>query len=360
MKIASLISALTLCVAFLVPQALRAADIAVTDPLIRYVGRFDRQDAEGPRCAWTASSVALTITGGSLNVKLKESGKSFWQVIINGKPGEVLELRPGEQTYSVATNLPAGKHTIELFKRTEAAVGVTQILGFQIEDNQKLLPTPGRKHRIEVIGDSISCGYGNEASKGTEAFTPATQNGWLTYGAIAAREVDADLVCIAWSGKKLHGDNSLPDLYDRVLPNPLEPRWDFTSWTPDVVIINLGTNDFRGGNPDQETWSNAYVEFIRQVRARYPKAPIYVAQGSLMSDWPEDRKPRTTIIGYYPAIIEKANAAAKADGGPPVHFLDFGVQNREDGYGAHMHPNTKTNAHMGDQLAKVLKQDLGW
>ncbi|MFA6286399.1 MAG: SGNH/GDSL hydrolase family protein [Opitutaceae bacterium] len=357
MKPSSVLYPLFLSVALLAPLATRAADVAATDPQVRYTGRFDRADAAGPRCAWSASSVALTVSGGSVSVKLNESGKNFWQVIVDGAPTSVLELQKGEHVYPVVADLPAGRHTVELVKRTEASVGVTQVLGFQIDDSAKLLPTPTRSRRIEVIGDSISCGYGNEAAAKEIHFSPSTENAWMTYGALAAREVGADYVCVAWSGKKLWPNNSILDYYDRVLPAPTEKKWDFTAWTPDVVVINLGTNDFNAKeNPEEAGWVAAYVGFIRQIRARYPRAPIYCVLGPMISDWPAARKPRTTILGYFPKVIEQANAA----GGAPVRFLDFGVQKPENGYGADWHPNLKTHALMGAQLTATLKKDLGW
>ena len=357
MKPSAVLYSLLLSVALLAPQATRAADVAATDPQVRYVGRFDRTDAAGPRCAWSASTVAVTISGGSLSVKLKETGNDFWQVVVNGQPTSVLELQPGEHVYPVVADLPAGRHTVELVKRTEASQGITQVLGFQIDDSAKLLPTPARPRRIEVIGDSISCGYGNEAARKEENFTPVTENAWLAYGAVAARAVNADYVCVAWSGKKLWPNNSILDYYDRVLPAPTEHKWDFTAWTPDVVVINLGTNDFNAKvNPEEAGWVEAYVGFIKQIRSRYPKAPIYCALGTMISDWPSERKPRTTILGYYDKVIAQANAA----GGPPVRFLDMGVQKPENGYGANWHPNVKTNSLMGAQLVETLKKDLGW
>lgn len=353
------VSLLSACLGLsaLAPLAASAAAISPADPLVRYVGRFDRADASGPRCAWSASTVAVTITGGSLSVKIKDGGKNFWQIVVNGEAAGVLELQAGEHDYPVVSGLPAGRHTVELVKRTEASQGVTQLLGFQIDDASKLLPAPARARRIEVIGDSISCGYGNEAGRKEEHFTPKTENAWLAYGAVAARAVNADYVCVAWSGKKLWPDNSILDLYDRVLPAATERKWDFAAWTPDVVVINLGTNDFNAKvNPDEAGWVAAYAAFIRQIRGRYPKAPIYCALGTMLSDWPPERKPRTVILGYLEKVIKQAGAA----GGPPVRLIDFGVQNPENGYGADWHPNVKTNALMGGQLAATLKKDLGW
>jgi hypothetical protein len=333
-----------------------ASVVSPADPLVRYVGRFDRVDTSGPRCSWPASSIAFTVSGGSVDVRLKDGGRNFWQVVVDGSPTAVLALDSGEKDYSVARDLPAGRHTIELVKRTESHVGFTQFLGLTIDDSAKLFPTPARPHRIEVIGDSISCGYGNEAPNKETHFTPATENAWLAYGAVAARELDADYVCIAWSGKKLWPDNSLVDLYPLAEPAYLKSKWDFTLWTPEVVVINLATNDFGRGNPDEAGWVAAYVAFIAEIRARYPQAPVYCAIGSMMSDWPQDRKPRTTLIGYLQKVVALANSA----GEPPVRVVDLGVQKMENGIGADWHPSAKTHALMGDILATTIKRDLGW
>ena len=346
-----------LAVVMLAPWVARAAEISPRDANVRYVGRFDLADEAGPRCTWPASTVAFTVSGGSVGVRLKDNGKNFWQVVINGESTGVLALQPGEQVYPVAKDLPPGRHTIELVKRTESFVGVTQVLGVVIDDGAKLWPTPERVRRIEVIGDSISCGYGNEAASKEEKFSAATENAWLAYGAVGARAVEADYVCIAWSGKKLWPDNSIVDLYGRTLATSDKSVWDFARWTPDVVVVNLGTNDFNSkGNPDEAGWVAAYVEFIAQIRGRYPKAAVYCAVGTMMSDWPESRKPRTVILGYLEKVIAQANAA----GGAPVRLIDFGVQKKENGIGADWHPGAKTHELMGAQLAETLKRDLGW
>jgi len=336
-----------------------AAEIAATDPLVRYVGRFDRTDAAGPRCTWSASSVAFTISGGSASVKLKDGGKNHWQVVINGQPAAVLALEAGEKSYPVATDLPAGSHTIELVKRTEASQGVTQIGGFEIDDDAKLLPTPARERRIEVIGDSISCGYGNEAPNKEAKFTPGTENAWLAYGAVAAREVNADYVCVAWAGKKLWPNNSIRDIYDRAAPNASKAVWDFSAWVPDAVVINLGTNDFAQENPDEAGWVAAYVEFIGEIRFRYPNAAIYCTLGPMISEWPGARKPRSTILGYFEKILAQANAGLPA-GAHPVRLVDFGTQAQHHGIGAQWHPSVKTHSLMAEKLAGAFKRDLGW
>ena len=330
--------------------------VSPTDDALRYVGRFDRSDPKGPRCAWSASSVTVHFFGSALNVLLADTGDDFWEVFLDGQPTGAIEIRPDQTLYPVAAGLPAQEHIAELVKRSEFHVGVTQILGFQLDAQGKLLPVPPRPHRIEVIGDSISCGYGNEAATKEEKFTPKAENATIAYGALAARQLDADYICIAWSGKKLWPNNSILDYYDRVLPPGDGAAWDFSSWQPDVVVINLGTNDFGMTNPDGPGWVAAYKALLVRLRAQYPNAAIYCTLGTMLGDWPADRKPASLIRGYLTGLTGEFQAA----GDTKIRFLDFGTQKPENGYGGSWHPSAKTHQLMADQLVKTLRQDLGW
>src|SRR5262245_3272947 len=57
-------------------------------------------------------------------------------------------------------------------------------------------------------------------------------------------------------------DRTKGEVYDRILPLDMASRWDFTKWTPDVVLINLSTNDFAKERPTEEEWTTAYAAFI--------------------------------------------------------------------------------------------------
>jgi lysophospholipase L1-like esterase len=333
--------------------------IPPNDPNIVLIGRFDLRDNGGPRCAWSGSRIRVKFSGSAANVLLKDAGANCVQVLIDGKPTSVLTMKPDQTVYEAATGLSDGEHSLELFKRTEAFGSTIQLLGFQLEAGKKLLPAePAATRRIEIIGDSITCGYGNESANQNEHFTPATENNYLAYGPVAARAVKADCVQIAWSGKKLAPDNSIVELYDLALPVDKFSVWDFSKWVPDAVVINLGTNDFGRGNPDEKMWTTAYQDFIKHIRKNYPKAHIFLAVGSMMSDfWPKDQKALTTVKNYLNAIID---AESKA-GDKNIHFLEFTPQDgNADGLGGDWHPSVKTHQKMADKLVEALKKELGW
>jgi hypothetical protein len=160
---------------------------------------------------------------------------------------------------------------------------------------------------------------------------------------------------VAFSGRKMWPDNTTPELYDRTLTfDPTNP-WDFSKYTPDAIVINLATNDFGRGIPDETGWAGAYVAFIHRLREHAPKARIYCAIGTMMSDLPPN-KPLTALHRY----LDKVVADCKAKGDLNVSILDFGTQDPANGIGADWHPSQKTQELMGAQLAGALKKDLGW
>lgn len=329
--------------------------IKANDPNIRYVGRFDDSDPAGPRCAWSNSTAIVRFKGSALQARLSDSGENQWQIVVDGKPTTLLKTKGKSGTYTLATGLADGEHSIELVRRTEAFVGPAQILGFQLSSGGTLLPVPTARRRIEIIGDSISCGYGNEGKDEKEHFSPNTQNAYMTYGAIAARELGAEYVCVAWSGRKMWPDNTIPAIYDRTLPQDSQSRWDFTKWIPNVVVINLATNDFGAKIPEEKGWTEAYEAFLARVRHNYPNAEIYVASGSMMGDG-GPTKPLTTLKRFLAKIV----ADRKAAGDAKVHEIDFAMQDRKDGLGSDWHPSVKTHEIMAKKLVETLGQDLGW
>jgi hypothetical protein len=331
-------------------------EIAPDNPNLHYMGRFDMTNAAGPTCAWSASAIAIRFHGTAINAQLTLGANRF-EVIVDGAPTKILTGSAIKTLYSLTSGLNDADHTVMLFKDTEAAVGTASFGGFQLNAGGTILPYPASQYRLEVIGDSISCGYGNEATDPHQHFTPATENAYLSYGAVAARAFNADYTCIAWSGKKLWPDNTIVSLYDLVLPPQSEPIWKFDAPKPQAVLINLCTNDFGRSNPEEEGWVKTYHSFIGQVRKNYPDATIYLALGSMMGDWSPDRHPLTDARGYIQRVVSECNSA----GDNKIHFLEFAVQNPAvNGVGADWHPSAKTDQVMADTFVSALRKDPGW
>ncbi len=350
-----LLLALALVLGVSLAHAAEPLRIPPTHPAIRYTGRFDWRDPRGPRCAWAGSRITIAFTGTALAARLTDTGpEDFLVVSVNDRQPTLLRVHPGQTLYPLARNLPPGRHTVAVVKRTEPLVGTLQLLGFEAPTNTRLHPVPRPTRRLEIIGDSISCGFGVEAASEKEPFTARTENNTLSYGALAARALNAEVHCIAWSGRKMAPDNTMPKVYDRILPTDPTSRWNFAKWTPDAVVINLATNDFRGGVPDRSTWTDAWLAFLARVRSHYPRAHVYCALGTMLTDrWPPQQRHLTTARAYLQDIVARSKD-------PRVHFLEFPEQKLEDGLGASWHPSRKTHRLMARRLTETLSRDLGW
>ena len=309
------------------------------------------------RCSWSGSYVVGRFKGTGVSARIKDEGNNLFQVVIDGEPKKVLrtDKAKGEHAYQLADGLPDAVHEVSLHRRTEAKVGEAVVYGFEPKNGSLLPSPPALERRIETVGDSISTGYGNEGPSATCGYVNSEQNEYATYGAIAARNLNADHTTIAWSGKTLH---EMKGYFDKSLPQRSDgPRWDFAQYQPQVVVVNVGTNNFANVDPGEARFVRLYHELIQVVRAAYPKAFIVCALGSMLSNvYPEGRNSLTQARKYMKVAVAKL----KESGDSNLEFLEFPEQNHADGLGCGFHPSLKTHKLMGERLTTFIKERMGW
>jgi lysophospholipase L1-like esterase len=337
------------------PPAMPPATPAVPAP--RFVGRVDTSDGAGARFAWSGTGVVAHFSGSSVAVRL--SGGQQYTVLVDGVLQPKLVSTGGLD--SLASGLTEGEHELELYRRTEANQGEAQLLGFDFAGGQLLAPPPAAERRIELVGDSISAGYGDEGADMNCPFTPDTENHYLSYGALAARELGAELSTVAWSGKGVvcnYGDDAascsdpMPSYYDRTLPARATSQWDFSSWQPQAVVVNLGTNDFSTmSDPTEEQFEQAFGALLDRIRTAYPAALILATVGPLLNG-----TDLTTARAYIDAVVSARTQAGDAK----LKSFELAPQNAADGYGCDWHPSARTHQIMAGVLATKLRAELGW
>jgi lysophospholipase L1-like esterase len=343
--------------------------VPASDRRIVYTGRFEEHAGGARRFAWPASRIVLRFTGGTLRMRLTdtpvedETRETDWVSIrIDDDPPRVVHLSEGTHEYTLAEDLPVGVHRVEIVKRTEAEVGTVILHGFELE-RPRTLERPGKTPRrhIELIGDSITAGYGNEAPNADCHWVAALQNSDRTYGAVAARELDASFSLVAWSGKGLlrnfdpRETETVPMLYERVIPT--DPRSAIAPAVPntEAVVINLGTNDFFASIPDEQAFLGAYRDLIAKVRRRYPDAVLFLAVGPMLADDFPHPQSRSTLRRWLTLLQGELHAR----GDRAVELIDLWIDPAE-GLGCDSHPNVKTHARLGRELAEAIRKHGGW
>ncbi len=342
-----------------------------TEPEVQFIGRFDFSDPAGPKFSWAGSTLIARFYGTAMNVRLREtsgsndeSGKqhrNHYQVWVDGVPTEVLVALPNKEVYPVARGLSLGEHTVMLTKRTEPLVGEGQFLGVEFPNGGQLLPPPARPAlRMEFIGDSILTGYGVEGPDRFCSFSAETENHGAAYGALAARMLGAEQVTVAWSGagiwRNYDGtfEETLPDMYP-LARSPANVPWDFSKWTPHIVAVHLGTNDFARVGVDRKAFVSAYLKFLDQIRSNYPDAEIFLLIGPMLTDnFPEGQASLTLARTYLNEIVD----TARATGDEQLYLIEF--EEQDESYGCDWHPNKSRQATMANTLVNEIRKRVSW
>jgi lysophospholipase L1-like esterase len=335
---------------------------------VRWLGRVDTSNVDAPRFSWSYSGFVARFSGTALSVQMANDGAYFFQAIVDGCPSPRFEASSGIGTYALAAGLPDGEHTIELHRETEGKYGDTTLLAVE---GTLLDPPSGSGRLIEVIGDSISAGYGSlgvehhapEKNDGCH-FSYATESAFDAYAAKAARALDADLSVVALSGWGVFRDkdhattDAVPGVYERSLADSATPVWDFRT-RAQAVIINLGTNDFTGPapfDPGKARFTKAYRALLENVRHHHPGAWIFCALGPLLSDaYPPDVKVLSTTRRYLNSVIDEVQES----GDHRISLLEFPEQDKAV-TGCDWHPGRAEHERMADLTVAAMKDKLDW
>jgi lysophospholipase L1-like esterase len=189
-------------------------------------------------------------------------------------------------THPMFANIKPGVHTIRVVKDVPATEVTMKLLSIDVcAKKETIKPTAQKSFYMEVIGDSITSGYGFYGVKKKDVKMSHYSVG-PSYGRKAADLLDADFSIISRGGIGLQsaagpGKPTTSDvLYDYVnYYRDQETKYDFAR-KPDVVVVALGTND-----KDTTTYHEQMTKFLAQISARNnePKLKIVIMH-NMMTD----------------------------------------------------------------------------
>ena len=341
---------------------LQGTVIKPTNPNIQYVGRICFDNPERPRFTFPGTQINACFTGTSLKLWVKPKSGYFMAQIDQAAPFKVAVMGERDSVVTLATALPQGSHQLRLMYVVEGYELKPDFRGLILDEGARLLPPPALPQRtIEFIGNSITCGYGNESVMAPDPFEYETENHYLTYAQLTCRALDAYAHVVARSGigvyrsyggpKEGTPDNVMTTEYEYTNLYDHSERWDFNRFQPQLVCINLGTNDLSTNNYDTTLLKAAYQRFLKQVRSHNPKAKIVFLCGSMLNG---------KELDIARNILNEVTEEAHKNGDNEVYRFDFTPQRGDLGFGASWHPSLKQHEKMAAELTTYLRKLMKW
>lgn len=258
---------------------------------------------------------------------------------------------------------------IKVLKLSEVNFGSVAIDGLEIDGVQIKSPDGSEKIRnsklkIEYIGDSITCGYGIEGVWNKDTFTTAQERADKSYAFKTVEKLGAEFEYCSWSGigiisKYVDPSVELPDV-EVVMPGiwpytdkslcmrkKIEPVvWDERNFSPDLVIVHLGTNDASFVRKVEErriAFVSGYEQLLEAVHRRSPNAKILCCLGVMGQD-------------LCDSVEEAVKRFKKNFASTDVISVKFPVQEEKDGIAADWHPSETTHEKVAVQLSEEIRK----
>ncbi|MBR0165415.1 MAG: lipase [Prevotella sp.] len=364
------VSAFTSSAIITVP--IKGTIVSPSDPHIQYAGRISFANPERPAWNFPGIQIMAAFEGTSLRMMAKPQSGYFMAQIDQAEPFKVAFRGERDSVVTLAIALPEGRHLVRLMYVIEGYEFFPEFWGFVLDKGRRLVEAPRFPDRkIEFIGNSITCGYGNEGLDKFEHFDYATENHYYSYASIAARNLEAQHWVVARSGigayrnydgpKTGNPESCMPVQYEytgyawkpelRQETSFLSEKWDFSRYQPDVVCINLGTNDLSTNNYDLNLLKQGYKKLLKMVRQHNPMAKIVFLTGSMLYN---------QELQEACQLLNEIAAEAQAAGDKEVYRFDIPHIDGEVFLGNDWHPNIYQDEKMANELTAYLRKLMNW
>lgn len=338
-------------------NAMELKSIPVTDENIHYEGRIVKGSSD-VQYLYPGTSFSINFTGSSLYADFSKVVCYYWVEVDNNEPYKLYTRSKknwvADNTFRIAEGLEDGEHTAKITLCSEGVFKNPKFYGFKVDESAEVSKPKAKTRKFEFIGNSITCGYGTEVTN-RAAFNDSTSNFCHTFAYATAQEFDAEIMVVARSGIGIYrnynyedpGYGTMLDTYEKTwLKSP--NNWDFSSYTPDVVFINLGTNDtFDMSTFSSDDFESAFRSLLDKVTTYYPNSKIVLLTGSMMND-------EKNALSTVKSILDKLQADYNTNEHPCYRF-DFKTV---AGTGADWHPCAAQQAQMGQDLISFLKENV--
>lgn len=325
--------------------------VPASHPDVLFMGRTKVNPSGSRSFNFPGVTAMLNFSGTSLDMQTSP-GSGYFVVEIDSLPPRKIFYASSDSIMTIAESLAEGPHAARITYAIEGFEFKPEIKGFILHNDGKLLAAPEHpKLRIEFIGNSITCGYGTEATDGNVPFSYDTENHCLSYAHLTARALDADCNVVSRSGIGVYrnyggptegsSEGTMPMEYERTMIYDSTSDWDFSQFRPDIICVNLGTNDLSEDKYDLRLFEAAYRKFLADIRGHNPQAKIVLLTGSMLQERQLDDVKK---------VLDRLAAEQ-----PDVYRFDMSPQTGALGYGADWHPSAAQSRRMASELTAFLR-----
>ena len=337
------------------------------------------------------SAVEVNVDGSELWIDLEvdcDFHEPWIWTELNGSFMSRQMLMPGTYSLCLFRNMTPG--VVKNFKFIREIQAMSEdnhchilVKGFQTDG--AFLPVADKRFKLEFIGDSITSGEGTYGAKEDTDWLTMYMSCSQNYATMVTKALDAEYhlvsqggwgVLSGWDNDPRH---NIPCRYEKtcgLAGGPINEElgaatpYDFQSWKPDAIIVNLGTNDASAFNQPEfvvpETgeifkqrknddgsynpddigrFKQAVIDFLMMLRRNNPDSHIVWTYGMLGYD-----------LTF--AITDAMNTYQNITGDINVAFLHL-PNMTEETVGSHTHPGVKAHERAAIVLTEYLQARLG-
>lgn len=321
---------------------------------IEYIGRFLKEESGKVSFSWSSSKIAFDTTATDVYIELESCVEPiYYNLYINGEKKNDFQIKKGVQKILLFSEMEKSNKSIVIERRNELLAGRARLHGIHLKGGCIQKHSNKKDRYIEFIGDSLTAGYGVYSKSPTDPFNHSEEDSSSAHAAIAAKLVDSDYSIVAYSGKGVYRDYNksktepMPFFYPLVNRFP-KADWDFSGRKPDLIVINLGTNDFGQGIPPREEFINSYINFVKEIEKLNGKSNYLLVCGHMESNKNEN-------ISY---IKDVASTLKKQGFDVELFVMPYIDQTLPQG--ADYHPGLEQHKIAGEFLAKEIKKIMKW
>lgn len=330
-----------------------------------YEGRVEKLQNDNVILIGTASSVSFNFTGNECAISLQSVDSyehhNYVSLVLDDKYiGKIRIEKGASQWFSIKVTENIKKHTLEIYKNTEAQSGNVLFAG----TTAKLTSISSKKKKkIEFIGDSITCGAASDSVDCDKGQYHDHHNGYYAYGPVLSRAIGVDYLmsCVSGIGmyRNWNDENKdeaiMPDVYQNLYltKDTSKPKYDF-AFQPDIISIALGTNDFSGGDGKKERlpfnaekYVSNYINFIKMLYEHNPNVQIVITNSPMVAG--------ERAIVFEDCLNKVKNAFAEDKKHKPILIFKFKPMTPK---GCSGHPDVADHKVLADEYAPFLKKLL--